>query len=248
MRGAGTKTHDDIQRWWGGVQIMLLSPRVRRTLMVKWAGQKNPKDSGVAWTLWEWRERMDKDGGKKGRLAPQPCVVAVQAGTQRPARHEQLGARVVVAVRVDRVWEGMNIWEVAPPRLIVILKPKQMLGQADCAQDTDGKESIPPSLSLSSASGCLLLDISGNHWWDSKASPGISGHGCHRTEVSRGQCPPSLCARRSLRNGSLNTQTCPRQCKTESEFTETHQDYYFKVNSCEYLSSTLTVETNVWFS
>lgn len=59
-----------------------------------------------------------------GGLAPQPCVVAVQAGTQRPARHEQLGAGVVVAVRVDRVGEGMNVGEVTPPRLVVILKAK----------------------------------------------------------------------------------------------------------------------------
>lgn len=58
------------------------------------------------------------------RLAPQPCVVAVQAGTQRPARHKQLGAGVVVAVRVDRVGEGMNVREVTPPRLVVILKTK----------------------------------------------------------------------------------------------------------------------------
>lgn len=55
------------------------------------------------------------------RLAPQSCVVAVQAGTERSAGYKQLGAGVVVAVGVNRVWEGMNVREVTPPRLIVIL-------------------------------------------------------------------------------------------------------------------------------
>lgn len=62
------------------------------------------------------------------RLAPQSCVVAVQAGTERSTCYEQLGARVVVAVGVHRVGEGMNVREVTPPRLIVILKAKQREG------------------------------------------------------------------------------------------------------------------------
>lgn len=54
------------------------------------------------------------------RLAPQSCVVAVQARTERATRYKQLGARVVVAVGVHCVGEGMNVREVTPPRLIVI--------------------------------------------------------------------------------------------------------------------------------
>lgn len=82
------------------------------------------EDGGTGWTKMEDRN---------GRLAPQPCVVAVQAGTQRPARHKQLGAGVVVAVRVDRVGEGMDVREVTPPRLVVILKPKQRLAAGGAA-------------------------------------------------------------------------------------------------------------------
>lgn len=47
------------------------------------------------------------DGAK--RLAPQSCVVAVQAGAERSTRYKQLGARVVVAMGVHRVGEGMNV-------------------------------------------------------------------------------------------------------------------------------------------
>lgn len=39
-----------------------------------------------------------------------------------------------------------------------------------------------------------------------------------------------------------------KQVKTESEFTETHQIYYLRVNSYEHLSSMPTMEINVWFS
>lgn len=61
MRVAGTKTHDNIQSRWGGVQIMLLSPRVSRTVVVKWAGkiQKTVvspghcEDGGSGWTKME---------------------------------------------------------------------------------------------------------------------------------------------------------------------------------------------------
>lgn len=60
--------------------------------------------------------------GEKKRLAPQSCVVAVQAGTERSTCYKQLGARVVIAVGVHCIGEGMNVWEVTPPRLIVILK------------------------------------------------------------------------------------------------------------------------------
>lgn len=56
------------------------------------------------------------------KLAPQSCVVAVQAGAQRPACHEELGAGLVIAVGVHRVGEGMNVGKVTPPRLIVILE------------------------------------------------------------------------------------------------------------------------------
>ncbi len=43
------------------------------------------------------------------RLAPQSCVVAVQARTEWSTCYEQLGARVVVAVGVHCVGEGMNV-------------------------------------------------------------------------------------------------------------------------------------------
>lgn len=62
-----------------------------------------------------------RDGGEE-ELTPQSRVVAVQAGAQRPARHEQLGAGVVVAVSVHGVGEGVDVGEVTPPRLVVILK------------------------------------------------------------------------------------------------------------------------------
>lgn len=56
------------------------------------------------------------------KLAPQSCVVAVQAGAQRPACYEELGAGLVIAVGVHCVGEGMNVGKVTPPRLIVILE------------------------------------------------------------------------------------------------------------------------------
>lgn len=59
------------------------------------------------------------------RLAPQSCVVAMQARAEWSTCHKQLGAGVVVAMGVHRVGEGMNVREVTPPCLIVILKAKQ---------------------------------------------------------------------------------------------------------------------------
>lgn len=56
------------------------------------------------------------------KLAPQSCVVAMQARTERSTCYKQLGARIVIAVGVHRIGEGMNVWKVTPPRLIVILK------------------------------------------------------------------------------------------------------------------------------
>lgn len=105
---------------------MLLSPCLSRTVTVekskKTAVSHGPDEDGLGLDGERWRKN-------KG-LAPQPCVVAMQAGTERPAGHEQLGARVVVTVRVNRVGERMDVREVTPPRLIVILKPKQKLGPA----------------------------------------------------------------------------------------------------------------------
>lgn len=43
------------------------------------------------------------------RLAPQSCVVAMQARTEWSTCYKQLGARVVIAVGVDCVGEGMNV-------------------------------------------------------------------------------------------------------------------------------------------
>lgn len=65
-----------------------------------------------------WRDRsgkcLDEDVVRRvmeetERLAPQSCVVAVQAGAERPTCYKQLGARIVVAVGVHRVGEGMNV-------------------------------------------------------------------------------------------------------------------------------------------
>lgn len=67
----------------------------------------------------------DRVREKTKRLAPQSCVVAVQARTEWPTRYKQLGARVVVAVGVHRVGEGMNVREVTSPRLIVILRVRR---------------------------------------------------------------------------------------------------------------------------
>ena len=42
-------------------------------------------------------------------LAPEPCVVSVQAGAEWTTGHKQLGARVVVAVGVDGVGERVDV-------------------------------------------------------------------------------------------------------------------------------------------
>lgn len=59
------------------------------------------------------------------RLTPQSCVIAVKARTERSTSYKQLGARVIVAVGVHSVGKGMNVWEVTPPSLIMILKTTQ---------------------------------------------------------------------------------------------------------------------------
>lgn len=43
------------------------------------------------------------------RLAPQSCVVAMQARAEWSTCYKQLGAGVVVTVGVHRVGEGMNV-------------------------------------------------------------------------------------------------------------------------------------------
>lgn len=53
------------------------------------------------------------------RLAPESSVVAVQAGAQWSTSHKQLGARVIIAVGVHSVGEGVDVREVAPPRLVM---------------------------------------------------------------------------------------------------------------------------------
>lgn len=74
-------------------------------------------------TDWK-REGMAEDvvieRWRTQRLAPQACVVPMQTRTERSTSYKQLGAGVVIAVRVHRVGEGMNVREVTPPRLIVI--------------------------------------------------------------------------------------------------------------------------------
>ena len=55
-------------------------------------------------------------------LAPEPCVVPMQAGAERTTGHKQLGAGVVIAVGVDGVGERVDVREVAPPRFIMILE------------------------------------------------------------------------------------------------------------------------------
>lgn len=61
----------------------------------------------------------------KKRLAPQSCVAAVQSRAQRPTGYKQFGTGLVVAVGVHGIGEGMNVWEVTPPRLVMVLKAAQ---------------------------------------------------------------------------------------------------------------------------
>ena len=58
-------------------------------------------------------------------LAPEPCVVPVQAGAEWTPGHKQLGARVVVAMGVDGIGERVDVREVAPPCFIMILEGGQ---------------------------------------------------------------------------------------------------------------------------
>lgn len=105
---------------------MLLSPSVSKTGWQKVHRKQRRLEVEEGWRDWmskrSGRRCSDKVMGEKKRLAPQSCVVAVQARTERSTCYKQLGARVVIAVGVHCIGEGMNIWEVTPPRLIVILK------------------------------------------------------------------------------------------------------------------------------
>lgn len=92
---------------------MLLSPRVSKRDLT----ERDAKDSdvnglreGEGWRDW-LSKNLDEDVvmEEMERLAPQSCVVAVQAGTEWSARYKQLGAGVVVAVGVHSVGEGMNV-------------------------------------------------------------------------------------------------------------------------------------------
>lgn len=69
-----------------------------------------------AWEHW-W------DGRK--RLAPETSIISMKPRTQRSSSHKQLGARVIIAMCVDRVGEGADIREVASPRLIMVLRQKE---------------------------------------------------------------------------------------------------------------------------
>lgn len=102
---------------------------------IQWArgdtkdGDVNGLEEAEGWRDW-FSKNLDEDVVTRvmeetERLAPQSCVVAVQAGTERATCYKQLGAGVVIAVGVHGVGEGMNVWEVTPPRLIVILKAEQ---------------------------------------------------------------------------------------------------------------------------
>lgn len=102
---------------------------------IQWArgdtkdGDVNGPEEAEGWRDW-FSKNLDEDVVTRvmeetERLAPQSCVVAVQAGTERATCYKQLGAGVVIAVGVHSVGEGMNVWEVTPPRLIVILKAEQ---------------------------------------------------------------------------------------------------------------------------
>lgn len=66
----------------------------------------------------KWR-KIERNGEVK-RLAPESCVVSMEAWAQRATGHKELGAGVVVAVRVHSIGEGVDVGEVAPPRLVVI--------------------------------------------------------------------------------------------------------------------------------
>lgn len=44
----------------------------------------------------------------------------MEAWAQRATGHKELGAGVVVAVRIHGIGEGVDVGEVAPPRLVVI--------------------------------------------------------------------------------------------------------------------------------
>lgn len=46
---------------------------------------------------------------ERERLAPQSCVVSMQAGAERSTGYKQLGTRVVVAVGVHCVGEGLDV-------------------------------------------------------------------------------------------------------------------------------------------
>lgn len=95
---------------------MLLSPSVSKTddLLIK----TDPNEGDVdELKLVRWRDfcRTMGDVGKelidkeRKRLTPQSCVVSVQARAERPTGYEQLGTRVVIAVGVHSVGEGMNV-------------------------------------------------------------------------------------------------------------------------------------------
>lgn len=91
----------------------------------------NRLEEGEGWRVWLCKN-LDEGvvvikqwSGETERLAPQSCVVAMQARAEWSTCYKQLGAGVVVTVGVHRVGEGMNVWEVTPPRLIMILKAAQ---------------------------------------------------------------------------------------------------------------------------
>lgn len=88
-------------------------------------------DEGEGWRDESGRGCSDRAMEETKRLAPQSRVVAVQAGTERSTSHKQLGARVVVAVGVHRIGERMNVREITPPRLIVVLRAKQRVGEQE---------------------------------------------------------------------------------------------------------------------
>lgn len=205
---------------------MLLSPRVSKT----------------EWRFNEPRDTRDSDTGRHEeegsevvqiwtrvmeettRLAPQSCVVSVQARAERSTCYKQLGARVVVAVGIHSVGEGMNVWEVTPPCVIMILRAKQKGGEREMeifrkysqsmtATLCVGQNSlslhskrnlIPAILSLSWAWVCHLLGTSCTPQLDLKGFPGISGLWCRRTEENLVQYPLSRCAHRNSLNGSLH--------------------------------------------
>lgn len=74
------------------------------------------------------------------RLAPEACVVAVEAGAKRSTGNEQLGARVVVAVGVHSIGEGVDVREVTPPRLVMILRGRDRSGREGGKGREEGAE------------------------------------------------------------------------------------------------------------